>query len=52
MAIRGDDPLHIQHRAGHVSFSTTQGYIRQAEAVRDGFGEAWALIISGRSDPR
>ncbi|HEV3190653.1 MAG TPA: tyrosine-type recombinase/integrase [Polyangiaceae bacterium] len=41
MAIRGDDPLHIQHRAGHSSFSTTQGYIRQAEAVREGFGDVF-----------
>jgi integrase len=41
MAIRGDDPLHIQHRAGHSSFSTTQGYIRQAEAVRAGFGDVF-----------
>ena len=41
MAIRGDDPLHIQHRAGHTSFATTQGYIRQAEAVRAGFGDVF-----------
>ena len=38
MAIRGDDPLKIQQRAGHVDFNTTQGYIRTAESVRDGFG--------------
>jgi integrase len=31
MAIRGDDHLRIQARAGHASFSTTQGYIREAE---------------------
>ncbi len=41
MAIRGDDPLHIQHRAGHTAFTTTQGYIRQAEAVRAGFGDVF-----------
>jgi|HubBroStandDraft_1064217.scaffolds.fasta_scaffold51192_2 mRNA-degrading endonuclease toxin of MazEF toxin-antitoxin module len=41
MAIRGADPLHIRHRAGHTSFATTQGYIRQAEAVRTGFGEVF-----------
>lgn len=48
-AIRGDDPLHIQHRAGHTSFSTTQGYIRQAEAVREGFGDVFpplAVLLS------
>jgi integrase len=46
MAIRGDDPLHIQHRAGHSSFSTTQGYIRQAEAVREGFGEVFPSLAT------
>lgn len=39
MAVRGDDPLKIMQRAGHENFSTTQGYIRTAEAVREGFGE-------------
>lgn len=40
MAVRGDDPLKIQQRAGHTEFSTTQGYIRQAEELRAGdFGE-------------
>jgi integrase len=38
LAVRGDDPLKIMGRAGHVDFATTQGYIREAEAVRDGFG--------------
>jgi len=39
MAVRGDDPLKIQQRAGHSDFATTQLYVRTAEAVRDGFGE-------------
>ncbi len=39
MAIRGDDHLKIQHRAGHTDFATTQRYIRMAEAVREGFGD-------------
>jgi hypothetical protein len=39
MAIRGDDPL--KSRAGHVDFGTTQGYIREAEAVRAGFGDVF-----------
>ncbi|MGD0527179.1 MAG: hypothetical protein ABSE49_18710 [Polyangiaceae bacterium] len=34
----GDDLLKIKQRGGHAAFSTTEGYIRQAEAVRDGFG--------------
>jgi hypothetical protein len=33
MAIRGDEPLKIKQRAGHRSFSTTEGYIREAEQV-------------------
>src|SRR4051812_32019524 len=41
MAIRGDDPLKIMSRAGHVDFKTTQGYIREAEAVRAGFGDVF-----------
>jgi hypothetical protein len=38
MAVRGDDPLKIQHRAGHIDFDTTQRYIREAEALHEGFG--------------
>lgn len=38
MAVRGDDALRIKQRAGHSSFSTTEKYIRAAEAVREGFG--------------
>jgi hypothetical protein len=38
-AVRGDDALKIKQRAGHTSFSTTEGYIREAENMRAGFGE-------------
>ncbi len=38
MAVRGDDPLRIKQRAGHTDFKTTERYIREAEAVRVGFG--------------
>jgi hypothetical protein len=41
MAIRGDQPLRIMQRAGHESFATTQLYVREAEAIRDGFGEVF-----------
>ena len=41
MAVRGDDALKIQQRAGHTDFDTTQIYIREAEAVRAGFGEVF-----------
>ncbi len=44
MAVRGDDPLKIKHRAGHISFSTTEGYIREAEQVRDGFGDVFPKL--------
>ena len=40
-AVRGDDTLRIKQRAGHKSFSTTEGYIREAENLRDGFGSAF-----------
>ena len=44
MAIRGDDPLKLKQRAGHRTFSTTEGYIREAEAVREGFGEVFPAL--------
>lgn len=37
-AVRGDAPLVIQQRAGHAMFSTTEGYIREAEHVAAGGG--------------
>lgn len=40
-AIRGDEPLRIQRAAGHTGFDTTQGYIREAESVREEFGEVF-----------
>jgi integrase len=40
MAIRGDDHLKIQQRAGHEDIQTTQGYIATAQAIgRQNFGE-------------
>jgi hypothetical protein len=41
MAIRGDDPLRIQQRAGYRTFEMTQIYNRTAEAVGEGIGEAF-----------
>lgn len=41
MAVRGDNPLKIKQRLGHTTVSTTEVYIREAEAVRDGFGEVF-----------
>src|ERR1019366_2221598 len=36
-AVRGDEALKLKQRAGHASFSTTEGYIREAETLRAGF---------------
>jgi integrase len=44
MAIRGDDPLRIQQRAGHEDFATTQGYVREAENIREGFGDVFPVL--------
>jgi hypothetical protein len=38
----GDSGRHsIIQRAGHESFATTQLYVREAEAIREGFGEVF-----------
>jgi hypothetical protein len=42
--VRGDDALKIKQRAGHASFSTTEGYIREAENMRAGFGAAFPAL--------
>jgi len=51
MAARGDDPLRIKQHAGHSTFSTTEQYIRTAEAIRDGFGDVFpelpACLLGG-----
>lgn len=44
MAVRGDGPLKIKHKAGHRQFTTTEGYIREAVAVRDGFGDPFPRL--------
>ncbi len=41
MAIRGDEPLKIQQRAGHTTFDMTQKYIRTAEAVGEAIGDVF-----------
>ena len=33
MAIRGDEPMKMMHRAGHEDLATTMGYVREAEAL-------------------
>jgi hypothetical protein len=43
-AVRGDDPLKIRQRAGHSTVLTTEIYVREAEAVRQGFGEPFPVL--------
>jgi hypothetical protein len=44
MAVRRDDPLKIKRRCGHTTFATTEIYIRDAEAVREGFGDVFPSL--------
>ena len=54
-AVRGDDPLKIKQRAGHASFSTTEGYIREAEngrRLRRGVPAAAVVAaVGGQAEP-
>jgi hypothetical protein len=43
-AVRCDAPLHIMSAAGHEDFKTTQGYIREAEPLRAGFGDVFPAL--------
>ena len=40
-AVRGDELSKIQRRAGHTTPGTTDLYIREADAIRQGFGEVF-----------
>jgi integrase len=51
MAVRGDDPLKIKQRCGHASFATTEIYIREAESVREGFGEVFPALPAELLEP-
>jgi hypothetical protein len=44
MAIRGDDPLKMQQRAGHTTFEMTRKYTRTAEAVGEAIGAVFPLL--------
>jgi integrase len=50
MAIRGDEPLRIQWRAGHTSFAMTEKYIAQARRFEAGFGAPFAPLPSSLID--
>ncbi len=46
MAVRGDDAHKIMQRCGHKSFTTTMLYVREGEAIREGFGEPFPALPS------
>ena len=52
MAVRVDAPQVIQSRAGHTDYTTTLGYIREAETtLAEGFGEVFpALPVRSATD--
>jgi integrase len=43
-AVRGDGPVRLMQRAGHSSFQTTLGYIREAENLSSAFGEPFGPL--------
>jgi integrase len=43
-ALAGTEPLTIMQRAGHKDFKTTQGYIREAEAIGLGAGKPFPRL--------
>jgi hypothetical protein len=51
----GTEHVRIMQRAGHRNFSTTQGYIREAEALGENVGQPFgalrASLLSGDSEP-
>jgi integrase len=49
-AARGDDPLRIKQRAGHSGFTTTEGYIREAENLAQGFGDPFPPLPDELTD--
>ena len=51
-AVRGDDQLKNESAAGHKRFSTTEGYIREAEPLREGFGAVFPTLPKPLFDPK
>jgi integrase len=43
--IRGDDARVIQRHAGHEKYSTTEGYVREAEDYRGKLGEVFPPVL-------
>lgn len=40
-AIRGDDALKIMARSGHTEYGTMMIYVREAEVIRENFGDVF-----------
>jgi hypothetical protein len=51
MAVRGDTPFAIKHVLGHKSVATTEIYIREADAIREGFGDVFPALPASLVDP-
>ena len=51
MAVRGDQPLAIKRVLGHRTFATTEIYIREADAIREGFGDVFPALPAALVDP-
>jgi integrase len=47
MAVRGDDAVKIQMRAGHTDFKMTQRYIEAARTLGGGFGASFPKLPAG-----
>ena len=44
LAVRGDEPLRIMQRLGHRNFATTMLYVREAEGLREEFGQPFPML--------
>jgi integrase len=44
LAVRGEEPLKIMQRLGHRNFNTTMLYVREAEQLREGFGDPFPVL--------
>lgn len=47
--IRGDNTHLVMGRVGHEHYETMRKYLRQAEALRDGFGDCFPTLPAGLS---
>jgi integrase len=46
MTVRGDSPALVMNRVGHEDWETMKKYLRQAEALVQGFGEVFPALPS------